>query len=308
MLFSWYSGDYCTDPAFAELPPLQRANPSLPSWPDGEAYLEQQRVRLPTGRFRRLHLNLPGAPEGAAFDQGAVLRCVVTGRRSLPYDEAHRYIAGVDMSGGSSDDAVMCIAHVVEGKRVVLDRIGKQLGAPPFDPRAAVRQFCDVLKSYRITKVTGDAFAGQTFRKDFEDRGVGYEVRSASASLLYERFEPLLNAGEVEQLDVAPLVEQLITLIWRGNKITHEHGAHDDFANAAVLAANVVRGLAVDAVPLVGCLTYSPSQGWSDQAARPQSAHQAWVRSHHSPYGGGVDRFAALGGSTLGPPPGSRRY
>jgi hypothetical protein len=125
MLFSWYSGDYCTDPAFAELPPLQRANPSLPSWPDGEAYLEQQRVRLPTGRFRRLHLNLPGAPEGAAFDQGAVLRCVVTGRRSLPYDEAHRYIAGVDMSGGSSDDAVMCIAHVVEGKRVVLDRIGK---------------------------------------------------------------------------------------------------------------------------------------------------------------------------------------
>jgi hypothetical protein len=108
------------------------------------------------------------------------------------------------------------------------------IGAPPFDPRAAVRQFCDVLKSYRITKVTGDAFAGQTFRKDFEDRGVGYEVRSASASLLYERFEPLLNAGEVEQLDVAPLVEQLITLIWRGNKITHEHGAHDDFANAAV--------------------------------------------------------------------------
>jgi hypothetical protein len=57
MLFSWYSGDYCTDPAFADLPPEQRANPSMASWVDGAAYLEQQRTRLPVGRFRRLHLN-----------------------------------------------------------------------------------------------------------------------------------------------------------------------------------------------------------------------------------------------------------
>jgi hypothetical protein len=35
MLFSWYSGDYCTDRAFAELPPELRANPSMSSWPDG---------------------------------------------------------------------------------------------------------------------------------------------------------------------------------------------------------------------------------------------------------------------------------
>jgi hypothetical protein len=53
MLFSWYSGDFCTDPAFAELPPEQRANPSMGSWPEGAAYLEQQRRRLPTHRYRR---------------------------------------------------------------------------------------------------------------------------------------------------------------------------------------------------------------------------------------------------------------
>src|SRR6516165_5570654 len=76
MLFSWYSGDLCTDPAFAELGPEQRANPSLPSWPDGAAYLEQQKIRLPTARYRRLHLNLPGAPQGAALAQDKILAAV----------------------------------------------------------------------------------------------------------------------------------------------------------------------------------------------------------------------------------------
>ena len=37
MLFSWYSGDSCTDPAFADLPPEERANPSMGSWPEGRA-------------------------------------------------------------------------------------------------------------------------------------------------------------------------------------------------------------------------------------------------------------------------------
>jgi hypothetical protein len=84
MLFSWYSADLCTDSTFAELPPEQRENPSMASWPEGAAYLEQQKLRLPTNKYRRLHLNLPGAPTGAFFDQGAVLAAVVEGRRALP--------------------------------------------------------------------------------------------------------------------------------------------------------------------------------------------------------------------------------
>jgi hypothetical protein len=35
MLFSWYSGDYCTDAAFAELQPELKANPSIASWLEG---------------------------------------------------------------------------------------------------------------------------------------------------------------------------------------------------------------------------------------------------------------------------------
>ena len=42
-----------------------------------------------------------------------------------------------------------------------------------------------------------------------------------------------LNAGEVELLDHAKMQEQLLTLVWRGVKIDHLPGDHDDFANAA---------------------------------------------------------------------------
>jgi hypothetical protein len=290
LLFSWYSADYCTDENFAALSPEQRANPSMASWPDGLAYLETQRARLPTGRYRRLHLNLPGSPEGAAFDQGAVLRCVVTGRRSLPWQDGTRYIAAVDMSGGSSDDACLAIVHR-DGRTIVLDKIAKQIGPPPFDPRHAVARFCDTLHQYKISKVYGDGFAGQTFRKDFAGRGIAYEVRSASASDLYEKLEPVINSNELELLDQPTLIEQLVSLVWRGTKIGHEHGAHDDHANAAALAVSVVRA-AITRPPakIVSPLVYSGTAG-------------GWLGDGRAtaPYIAGPD----IGLRTFGPPPGS---
>jgi hypothetical protein len=77
MLFSWYSGNFTTDPDFADKQtPEERANPSMSSWVNGAGYLEQQKRRLPSAKYRRLHLNEPGAPNGAFFDQGAVLAAV----------------------------------------------------------------------------------------------------------------------------------------------------------------------------------------------------------------------------------------
>jgi hypothetical protein len=82
MLVSWYSADWCTDPKFAELTePELRANPSIASF--GAGYLETQKRRLPLHRYRRLHLNLPGAPENSAFNADMVMACVVPGRRQL---------------------------------------------------------------------------------------------------------------------------------------------------------------------------------------------------------------------------------
>jgi hypothetical protein len=179
MLFSWYSGDFTTDANFAELPPEERANPSMASWLDGAGYLAQQRARLPSGRYRRLHLNLPGSPQGAAFDQGRVLACVVEGRRSLPPDPDRAYRGYVDMSGGSSDDATLCIAHA-DGHKVVVDVVEKQAGSAPFDPRKAVEKFVGILREYRVREITMDAYAGETFRRDFDGHGI--DCRSYSGS------------------------------------------------------------------------------------------------------------------------------
>ena len=61
----------------------------------------------------------------------------------------------------------------------------------------------------------------------------------ASASELYEALEPRLNAGEVLLPDVPILEQQLLSLIWRGSRIDHPGGEHDDFANACAGVAYV---------------------------------------------------------------------
>jgi len=232
MYFSWYGGDFTTDPAFADASPEQRANPSMASWTDTD-YLAQQKKRLPAHKYRRLHLNLPGAPDGAAFSGEHVMAAIVEGRMALPFVEGRHYVAFVDMSGGSNDDAVLAIAHREGARTFVLDLIVSQTGMPPFNPRQAVNKFIGVLKEYGIRRVHGDAYAGQTFRADFEADGIHYDISDESKHELYENFEPLLTASEVELLDVGKLQEQLLTLVWRGTKIDHQVGDHDDWANAA---------------------------------------------------------------------------
>jgi hypothetical protein len=80
-----------------------------------------------------------------------------------------------------------------------------------------------------------------THRASFQEEAIGYEVRSQSASDVYEKFEPFINGGEVELLDDPTTTEQFISLVWRGGKITHEPGSHDDHSNAVALGVNSLR-------------------------------------------------------------------
>lgn len=252
MYFSWYAGDFTTD---ADVPddatPEQRANPSMASWGNDD-YLVQQRKRLPTHKYRRLHLNLPGAPDGAAFNADSVVSAIVLGRKHLPREEGVSYVGYVDMSGGSSDDAVLAVAYYDKQRKVaVLVSIMSQTGGVPFNPRDAVRKFVAELRAYGLSKVTGDAYAGETFRADFAAEGITYVVCKDSTSENYEAFEPRLNAGEVELLDIPKLTEQFLTLVYRGSKIDHQPGDHDDWscaaAGAIVLASSRRGGMKISA-------------------------------------------------------------
>jgi hypothetical protein len=269
MFFSWYGADFTTDDARGELTQEERANPSMQSW-GNDGYLDQQRKRLPTHKYRRLHLNLPGAPDGAALSGEHVVSASMTARKRLPREPGIRYYGFVDMSGGSSDDAVLGIAHYDATRNVrVLDLLMAQTGAPPFNPRHAVAKFAGLLKEYGLSVVNGDAYAGETFRADFLEHGISYAPIGIPKSDLYESVEPLLNAGEVELLDVPALQEQLLTLVWRGTKIDHLPGDHDDYANAAAGAVVLVKGARAPMVISAAALARFGAVPSSGLAARP---------------------------------------
>jgi hypothetical protein len=145
------------------------------------------------------------------------------------------------MSGGTNDNCVLCICHEENGKAIV-DLIEKQAGnSKPFDPMRAVAQFAErMLYEYGSTTVIGDAFGGDTFGFAFQKYDITFRKVSGSASDQYEAFEPRLNAGEVEILDDPVTIEELLTLVVKGTKVTHESGSHDDHANALALAVNAV--------------------------------------------------------------------
>lgn len=241
MLFSWYAADRTTDPALVNAEPASRANPSQGSWAD-EDYLAQQAARLPAHKYRRLHLNLPGLPEGSAFAPEPVMDAVARGVSVRPPESGVQYAAFVDMSGGSSDDAVLGIGHRDADGHAVLDRLIDQGQRPPFDPNKAVDRFVSELREYRVSRVVGDRYAGLTFASQFMTHGIAYEVAKHTTSELYEALEPRLNSRNVVLLDVPTLEQQFLGLVWRGGKIAHQPGEHDDFATAAAGVVEQVLG------------------------------------------------------------------
>jgi len=106
-------------------------------------------------------------PASAAAEYGAEFRddiadfvprevveaCVTSGRFELPPLPGVTYAAFVDPSGGSADSMTLAIAHQ-SGGRGVLDAVREV--RPPFSPEAVVVEFAALLKTYRLTTVTGD--------------------------------------------------------------------------------------------------------------------------------------------------------
>lgn len=228
---SWYAGT------------IEEANPSLggPLGPALEDIQDAQRS-LPSWIFRRLYHNLPGQPDGSALNADIVDGCIVRERKALPPEQGRRYQAFVDMSGGGADDSTLAIAHEAEKKAVLdllIDQGARSKGI--FSPEQAVAKFAEVLKQYRVSVVTGDRYAGEWPRQAFEKFGIRYMVSGKNRSELYSSLEPLLNSGQVELLDHPKMEAQLIGLIRKGEKIDHPAGEHDDFANAAAGAMDLVK-------------------------------------------------------------------
>jgi hypothetical protein len=168
---------------------------------------------------------------------------VVPGRSVLPPEPGVTYYAFFDPSGGKGQDsASLAIAAAVHGK-AVLCRVDEW--RPRFESTDVAPEVVAILRSYRITRLTGDAFSGDTWPSLLRKEGLEvYEVEKRSVTDLYRALIPLLTPKLVELLDPSTgetqtrMVNQLVSLdrstTLRAGKehITHPLGAHDDLCNA----------------------------------------------------------------------------
>jgi hypothetical protein len=170
------------------------------------------------------------------FSREAIRAVTVPTRLELPPVSGVSFSAFTDPSGGSADSMTLAISHM-EGDLAVLDCVREV--KPPFSPEAVVEDFCALLKSYGISEVCGDRYAGQWPREQFSKRGIYYRTSEKTASDLFIEFLPMVNAGRVQLLDHKRGLAQLVALerrTSRTGKDTVSHpptaSAHDDVAVA----------------------------------------------------------------------------
>jgi hypothetical protein len=187
---------------------------------------------------------------------------------------AQHYTAFCDPSGGSADSFTMAVSHK-DGERIVIDATRE--ARPPFSPEAVIDDFAALLKTYRVSKVTGDRYAGEFPRELFRKNGISYECAEQPKSDLFRDLLPLLNAGRITLPKSDRLVSQLCGLerrVARSGKdsIDHGPGSHDDLANAVAGAA---------------ALSKSGTYGWTDEAIGiPPPGEQRFGRLAHNPWAG----------------------
>jgi hypothetical protein len=174
----------------------------------------------------------------ASFE--AIESCVEHGVSIRERQEERVYHAHVDPSGSGADSFTCAIGHLAEGTAII-DVLLEQ--RPPFSPEETVGRFCEVLKSYRVYKVVGDAYSGEFVRELFNRQGITYELSDRSTSDYFSAFAPILNSRRVTLPDNRRMVLQFAALERRASRIGakdsigHPSGGHDDLAT-------VVAGLA----------------------------------------------------------------
>ncbi len=118
---------------------------------------------------------------------------------------------------------------------------------PPFSPEDVVAEFAQLLKSYRVSGVTGDRYAGEFPRELFRKHGLSYALSEQTKSDLFRDLLPRLNSGSIVLPRHDRLISQLVSLermVSRAGKdsISHPPNGHDDMANAVAGAAAVATG------------------------------------------------------------------
>jgi hypothetical protein len=150
---------------------------------------------------------------------------------------AARYVGFVDASAGRHDTFALCLGHIEDegdGRRFVADVVRGR--TPPFDPREVAKEYAMLAKSYGLSELVGDSYAGEWVSQAFRDAGIGYRKSELPKSQLYLEGLSTFNTGRVNLPDDAKLARELRTLerqTHRSGKdsVDHPRNGSDDLAN-----------------------------------------------------------------------------
>lgn len=179
----------------------------------------------------------------AAFiDRATVEACTRSRPLELPYDSRQKYHAHVDPAGGGQDEYCIAIGHR-EGERLVVDVVRGMRGVPA----AITAEYAELLKQYRISKISGDRYAGSWPADEFKKHHIDYEPAEKVRADLYRDLLPVLNSGGIELPPCSKLANQLASLERRTARsgkdvIDHPIGGHDDRANVVAGLSSIKRG------------------------------------------------------------------
>jgi hypothetical protein len=227
------------------------------------------------------------------LDDEQLDRAIELGRPlELPPQPDTVYRAFTDASGGVGQDAyTLSIAHKA-GDNCVTDLVRGTVGK--FDPHQVTRDYAALCKGYRITEVTGDAYAREWVAGTWRETGINYRKSPLAKSDIYLECVPLFTRGLVRLPEHARLLRELRLLerqTHRSGKdvINHPRNGRDDHANAVCGALHLVGRIAARREPpIVQPGFYSKAQGWwSDPCGSNASKTSTQLFYENGGYGGG---------------------
>jgi len=156
---------------------------------------------------------------------------------------AGSYFAFADVAGGGGKDSYAIALGHLEGEKVVIDVIRSR--APKFNPEEVTSQYCDLLKTYGISRVVGDKFSGDWASNAFAKFGITYDRAEKTKSALYLEAEGAFNTNRVSLPNRETAILQLKALVRRvrsggSDNVDTDSGQPEDEAN---VLCGVIAGL-----------------------------------------------------------------
>jgi len=150
----------------------------------------------------------------------------------IPFREGVTYNGFIDATGGGSDEYTLAIGHREED-RMIIDIVEGRKGVPA----SITAEYAALLRSYGVSRVHGDRYAGSWVADEFKKHGITLIYSEQPKSGLYIDCLAIINSGQVELPPDQIMLNQFQNLerrTARGGResIDHPPGAHDDRANA----------------------------------------------------------------------------